>query len=62
MKKKIAEFEMTAEELEVLLYILNDWRRLKSTLVEYAEYPNDSTSSTKLVRFFHHVWTTLHTT
>jgi hypothetical protein len=34
-----------------------DWRRLKSDLSEYAEYPNFSTSATKLVRFFHHVWT-----
>jgi hypothetical protein len=53
---KTAKFEMTSEELEVLIYILMDWRRLKSVLVEDAEYPNFSTSSTQLIRFFHHVW------
>ena len=53
------KFEMTADELEVLIYILSDWRRLKSALVEDAEYPNFSTSSTQLVRFFHHVWESL---
>jgi len=60
MKRKVAEFEMTMEELEVLIYILMDWRRLKSELVEDAEYPNGSASATKLVRLFHAAWESLH--
>ena len=54
-----AKFKMTAEELEVLIYVLVDWRRLKSELVEDVKYPNFSTSSTQLIRFFHHVWENL---
>lgn len=53
------KFEMTSDELEVLIYIIGDWRRLKSSLVESAEYPNYSTTSTQLVRFFHRAWESL---
>ena len=60
MKRKVIKFEMTLEELEVVIYILADWRRLKSKLAEYVEYPNNSTTATKLVRFFHTAWERLH--
>ena len=60
MKNKFAKFELTLEELEVLLYVLMDWRRLKSQLTEYAEYPNGSASATKFVHMFHDAWEDLH--
>ncbi len=60
MTKKKAEFELTLDELQVLIYILMDWRRLKSDLAEYVEYPNNSASATKLVRLFHSAWESLH--
>ena len=60
VKPKFAKFELTREELEVLVYILADWRRLKSELVEYAEYPNSSASATKFVRMFRDAWESLH--
>jgi hypothetical protein len=59
-KKKFAKFELNLEELEVLLYILMDWRRLKSDLVEFVEYPNGSASATKFVRMFRDVWESLY--
>ena len=60
MKRKVQKFEMTLEEMEILIYILMDWRRLKSELVESADYPNMATTATKLTHFFHSAWEDLH--
>jgi hypothetical protein len=60
MKPKFAKFQLTLEELEVLLYILMDWRRLKSELTEYADYPNGSASATKFVHMFRDAWESLY--
>ena len=58
-KEKTAKFEMTLDELEVLIYILMDWRTNKAQGGP-VEYPNQAATSTRFVRFFHAAWTDLH--
>jgi hypothetical protein len=51
-KVAIVDLKLTQQELEVLFYIVDDWRTMKSDGQLDVIYPNHSTSSTRLIQTF----------
>ena len=59
VKLRTAQIELSEEELEVLIFILDDWQTMKSDGSIPVEYPNKSTTSTKLIAFLNEVFKSL---
>lgn len=49
-KIPVVQLNLTQAELEVLFYIVDDWRTMKSDGQLPVYYPNHSTSSTKIIQ------------
>ena len=58
-KKKVAELQLTKDELEVLVYIIDDWQWWKSDEHLIVSYPNHSITSTKLLNLFNRLYNKL---
>jgi len=41
---------ITKDELHTIIYILDDWRTMKSERVQEVIYPTPTTTSTKIIR------------
>lgn len=59
VKPRTAQIELSEEELEVLIFILDDWQTMKSDGSIGVKYPNDSTTSSKLISFLNKVFNSL---
>lgn len=57
MKK--AHIELTKYELEILLFILDDWRDIKSDTGTAVNYPSNAITSTQLIRLLNDIYAEL---
>lgn len=56
MKQKVRRIQITKDELEVLMYIIDDWRDIKSETLGAVRYPNGSITSTKIIQALDNIW------